>query len=143
MHGVFYEQNWLLQDFDSSHLLEYINKEGDTLKKNIHFPRFQLNTIIPPKWSGDSMALEISGLPDNAVLQVMLLDTSYISKGINKDISLKNNMIYLGKEEFAALKKGPVFLDLLYVDQSSIPEDSEDGGQLFMSYGLRRSFVLE
>lgn len=143
MHGVYYEQRWLAHEFNGGHQIKYATKAGDTLVEKFSFPVFGLAQPFPEKWTVTDTEIEITGLSADDSLHILLLDTAYLSRGIDRFIRLEDNKIKLSAAELARLKKGPVIFQIYRDRERDLKQGGEAGGRLATSFMLSRRFILE
>ena len=142
-HGVYYEQRWLASEFNGHHEVAFITGGGDTLRETFRYPVFGFAQPVPPKMAVADLEIELTGLPANDSLHILLLDTSYRNAGIDRYIRLQNNKILLSTDDFSRLEKGPVLFDIYRDEERELGETYEAGGRLALSYALHSRFLLE
>lgn len=140
MFGVYYEQRWFLNEFAGPHQLSYVTAENDSLVEKFNYPIFNLLDTIPSVWRGDSLRIRIEGLKDDDSLHLLMLDTAFLSSGVDKCIALKNSELTIGSAEFSRLRTGPIILEL-YRDMERDLHQAE--GRIACSYVVRRRFILQ
>lgn len=142
-HGVYYEQRWLAHEFDGRHVIRYIDLAGDTLVEQFHFPVFGFRDSFPARIPVADLEIELTGLEGEDTLHILMMDTSYKSRGVDRYIQLINNKIRIPAEDISRLRKGPVLLDIYRDVDRQLGSEPAGGGRLFLSWALRRRFVLE
>lgn len=143
MHGVYYEQRWLAHEFNGGHQIKYVTPEGDSLVEKFSFPVFGLAQPLPEKWSVTDTEIEITGLPADDSLHILLLDTAYLSRGIDRFIRLEDSKIKLSAAELGRLRKGPIIFHIYRDRERELKQANEAGGRLATSFMLSRRFILE
>ena len=143
MHGVYYEQRWLAHEFNGLHQIKYATPEGDTLVERFNFPVFGFAQPLAEKWSVADTEIEITGLPADDSLHILLLDTAYLSRGIDRFIRLEDSKIKLSADELGRLRKGPIIFHIYRDRERPLKQVDEAGGRLATSYMLSRRFILE
>lgn len=142
-HGTYYEQRWLASEFDGTHELRFVRGTGDTLVEQFDYPVFGFAQPFPEKVPVADLEIELTGLSGNDSLHILLLDTAYKSRGIDRYITLKNNTIILTAEDLGRLRKGPIVMDIYRDVEQALTDGEETSGRLAISFALRRRFVLE
>ncbi len=142
LNGIYYEADMATDSFAGKHEIIFVNPEGKKYVEPFEFAPFTLASL-PDTLSGkEDVVLEISGLEDGEYLHLILIDTSFQGNGVEKMEPLKNGKLVITAEELAGLKKGPVYLDLIW-DVKRRLKSQPESGWLFRSYRMKREFWLE
>ncbi|MGN6291542.1 MAG: hypothetical protein ACTHMV_02270 [Chitinophagaceae bacterium] len=143
MGGAYYEARYLAQGFEGLHEIEYKDGMGKVYVDTFSFPFFFLAAALPATVSrAKGLELEINGLKEKDELHVMLTDTSFYGRGIDKLDTLKEGKMMFTPEDLARLKNGPVHLEFYREKESGLNQTGRQGGRLYLSYNLSREFIL-
>ena len=144
MGGVYYEARYLAQGFEGLHQIEYKDGVGKVYVDTFSFPFFSLRSAgLPATVSRTKgLELEIDGLKEKDELHVMLTDTSFYGRGIDRLDTLKEGKMVFTQQDLDKLKNGPVHLEFYREKELGLNQTSRQGGRLYLSYNLSREFVL-
>jgi hypothetical protein len=74
---------------------------------------------------------------------MLLIDTSFYSRGIDKVDTVRSDSISLTPRDFENLRNGPVYLEILHEQEIPIGDSARKiTGRLAISYTLKRNFLL-
>lgn len=139
MNGAYYEVARAAKDFGGAHRIEFTAPDQRQFNEAFEFPFFSLKND-PGKMvgRGEDLVLELDGLRPTDYINVLVNDTSFYGRGIDRIDTVKDGRMIIGKDELNVLRDGPVRLELYREEERPL----KGGGRLWMSYGLRREFEL-
>lgn len=143
MNGAWYEANKPVKDFDGRHLVIYTDINKKQYKEEFHFKAFSLRKEVPKEIKRDDLVFELDGLEPEDYMRLLLTDTSFYSRGIDRLDTIRNGKIIITRRDLDNLKNGPVSLEFYREDEKSLKETTKEGGALSISYGLKRVFELK
>jgi hypothetical protein len=143
MTGAFYEMMKPAKDFSGNHTIVYTDINKKEYKEEFSFQPIALRTTVPAIITRGDLVFELEGLNPVDYVRVLLTDTSFRSEGINRVDTVKNGRILIRKADLEALINGPIHFELIKENEKPLKNGTEEGGQLSISYGLKREFVLE
>jgi hypothetical protein len=143
MSGAWYEVHKPVKYFDGRHLIVYTDHNKKQYKEEFDFKIFSLRTKLPKKIKRDDLVFELDGLETEAHIKVLLTDTSFYSRGIDRVDTVRNGRITITRQDLDNLKNGPISLEFYRDDEKRLEETTRKGGRLFISYGLKRVFELK
>ncbi len=143
MNGAWYEVNRLLKNFDGRHQVLYTDGNKKQYKEEFEFNVFSLVAEIPKVVKRDDLIFELDGLAPGDYINVLLTDTSFYSRGIDRLDTVHNGKIIITRQDLDNLKNGPISLEFYRDDEKSLKETTKEGGRLSISYGVKRVFELK
>lgn len=143
MNGAWYEVNRPVKNFDGRHLVVYTDANKKQYKEEFDFRIFSLVAEIPKEIKRDDLVFELDGLAPEDYVQVLLTDTSFYSRGIDRLDTVHNGKIHITRDDLDNLKNGPVSLEFYWEDEKALKQVTKEGGRLSISYGLKRVFELK
>jgi hypothetical protein len=141
-NGYWYEINKPLDEFEGQHQIVFTNK-GKTYKEVFDFNLMSLETEIPPVVYRDDLVFEFNGLSDGDPIRVLLTDTGFYSRGIDRIDTVLDGKIMISRYDLVNVKDGPVTIEFYRDTEQELTEATERGGRLAMIFGLRREFELK
>lgn len=141
--GAYYEVSKPIQEFAGKHNIVFTDLNENKYKEEFDFPVISLKTELPKIVKRNDLVLEIDGLKKNDRIRILLTDTSFYSRGIDRIDTIKNGSILLTKNDLTNLQNGPIHLELIREEEKSLEETTKEGGKLSLSYGLKREFILQ
>jgi hypothetical protein len=143
MTGPFYEIMKSAQGFDGKHSIVYTNSKGKQYREDFIFRVITLKTPLPEAVMRGELVLELEGLNPEDYVRVLLTDTSFTGEEINRLDTVKNGRVIISKQDLRTVMNGPVYLELYREDEKRITNAMKPGGQLSITYGLKRAFRLK
>src|SRR5687768_12785212 len=134
--GVFYELQIPVEDFDGDHTITFINADQKEYKQQFSFTPLRLKNEIGETLSRNKMVLDVEGLKENALVRVVITDTSFKGEGVNEMDTVRNNQLDLRKF-LRVISNGPINLHLYKEEEKLLNKDSSGWGELFITYGLK------
>lgn len=142
LNGIYYEADRATDSFAGQHEIVFTNEQGEKYTEPFIYTPFFL-TGLPDSLTGkEDLQLDISGLEDGELLHLIMIDTSFHGNGVEKIERVKNGKMIVSAEELASLKKGPVYLDLIWDKKRKLKSPASESGQLLMNYRLKRELFL-
>lgn len=143
--GPVYVASRSVNEFDGSHQLVFTDSRGKKWKQELVFSMFNLVDSNLFKRPVDSAGFEIV---INAVwpvkrLRVLMTDTSYAGKEVDKKQVLTQNKLTITRADLTGLKPGPVQLELVSEYQRIMEGKARLRGALNVAYTVRREFLWE
>lgn len=141
-NGPIYIASRSLNEFKGSHQLIYTDSKGRKWRQDLIFSVFSLSgdsTLNRPIDSA-GFVLTIRAEPAFNKIRVLLTDTSYAGKEIDKTLLVKRNQIHITKNDLKGLKSGPVQLELVAEKHHILERKGQANGALHVAYTLRREF---
>lgn len=143
MTGAFYEIIKPVKDFIGKHTIVFTDINKKQYKEEFSFQPITLRTTIPAIIERGDLVFELDGLNAEDHVRVLLNDTAFASPGINRVDTVKNGRIIISKADLETVVNGPVHLELYKEDEKPVKDGTTEGGRLFVSYGLKREFILK
>lgn len=141
MNGFYYEKRMPLAEF-SKHNVQFINEDGKKYLTVIDFPVFKLAQEFPESLKRGELQIGLEGLESRDDLQVLLSDTSFYGRGIDRIFTVKNGRLAIPASYMDRLATGPVSMELIREEHRVLPQTPEGGGMLSISYSVKREFEL-
>jgi len=142
-NGAWYEVNKPLRDFSGRHLVIYTDINKKQYKEEFDFKAFSLKKELPKEIKRDELVFELEGLQQEDYIRVLLTDTSFYSRGIDRLDTIRNGKVIVTRRDLDNLKNGPVSLEFYREDEKILKQTTKEGGTLSISYGLKRVFELK
>lgn len=143
MNGAWYEVNRSLKSFNGRHQVLYTDGNKKQYKEEFEYNVFSLVAEIPKVVKRDDLVFELEGLAHGDYIKVLLTDTSFYSRGIDRLDTVHNGKIIITRQDLDNLKNGPISLEFYREDEKPLKETTKEGGRLSISYGLKRVFELK
>ncbi len=143
MTGYYYEIRKPLAAFTGKHNIVFTDIQGNTYREDFSFQPFSL--INPPaelKFS-DSVGLQFEGLGKEDYLLVLMTDTSFPGKGINRVDTIRDGNLVISPDELKQLAPGPVQIMFTREFERPLDNGTESGGRLAITYRISREFILQ
>lgn len=143
MTGYYYEKRKSLGSFTGDHKIIFTDVIGNTRLENFSFHPFYL--VSPPNeiHFSDSLALQFEGLDKEDYLLVLMTDTSFPGRGINRVDTIRNGKLVIPPDELKQLTPGPVQIMFTREFEKSLENATKSGGRLLITYRLAREFILQ
>jgi hypothetical protein len=140
--GAYYEITKPLKEFTGKHTIVFTDMNGKQYKEEFSFQPIRLRTDVPAVINRDDLVLNLEGLAPQDYVRVLLNDTARFSEGIDRIDTVKNGRIIITKADLQNIHSGPVHLELSKEDEKRIKNGTTEGGNLSISYELKREFEL-
>lgn len=143
MTGHYYEKRKSVGSFTGDHKIIFTDVKGNTYQENFSFRPFYL--VKPPNeiHFGDSLALQFDGLEKEDYLLVLMTDTSFPGKGLNRVDTIRNGKLIISPNELQQLTPGPVQIIFTREFERPLGNGTKSGGRLAITYRLSREFILQ
>jgi hypothetical protein len=142
-NGPYYEVNRPVSEFTGTHNIVFTDDHGKKYTTTFDFPVMFLETAIPDMISRADLLLQFKGLKKGDKVRVMLTDTSLYGRGIERIVAVDSNRILISKEDLGMLRNGPVQLEFSREQDQFSGEAMASGGRFYLTYGLKREFMLQ
>ncbi|MEP7372404.1 MAG: hypothetical protein ABI675_03375 [Chitinophagaceae bacterium] len=143
MNGAWYEVNKPVKDFEGRHIITYTGINNKQYQEEFYFKAFSLRKEVPKEIKRDDLVFELDGLQQEDYIRILLTDTSFYSRGIDRLDTVRNGKIMITRKDLDNLKNGPVSLEFYREYEKALKQGTKEGGVLSVSYGLKRVFELE
>jgi hypothetical protein len=140
-NGVWYEVNSSLDEFEGQHIIVFTNS-GKAYKEVFDFYPMSLKTKVPAVIKRGDLVFEFDGLNSGDHIRVLLTDTAFYSRGIDRVDTVRDGRISISRSDLDNVTDGPVTIEFYRESQKELRETTIKGGRLSISYGLRRVFQL-
>lgn len=143
MTGYYYETRKSLMAFTGKHNIVFTDIQGNTYREDFFFQPFSL--INPPAELsfGDSLRLQFAGLEKEDYLLVLMTDTSFPGRGINRVDTIRDGNLVISPDELKQLAPGPVQIMFTREFERPLENSTKSGGRLAITYRISREFVLQ
>ena len=143
LSGYYYEVQKPIDSFAGNHTIVFTSSDGKIFKEEFEFTPFTLAKELPGKISRKPFTIQLKNFPDNqTTLQLLMLDTAFVSKGFNDSIAVVNGQVKIDQSILNNLKNGPINLELYMEKETPLKQHTSAGGRLSITYGLKREFEL-
>ena len=144
MNGAWYETNKTVKGFNTRrHRVVYTDNNEKQYQEEFNFNVFYLGTELPKQLKRDDLVFELEGLEPEEYINVLLTDTSFFGRGIDRLDTVRNGRIFVTRQDLDNLKNGPVSLEFYLEEEKALLQTTRHGGRLSTSYGLKRVFELK
>jgi hypothetical protein len=141
-NGYWYEANRLLDEFEGQHQIVFENN-GKTFTEVFDFNRMSLKTEVPHVIYRHDLVFEFDGLSDGDQVRVLVTDTGFYSRGIDRIDTVTAGVIMISGYDLDNVKDGPVTIEFYRETEEELTETTVKGGRLLKVFGLRREFELK
>ncbi|MGZ5220882.1 MAG: hypothetical protein ACXWC7_12415 [Chitinophagaceae bacterium] len=142
-NGYYYEARIPLENFAGKHSIVFTDLSGKKYIEEFGFSLISLRKELPAVLTRDEFVLELAGLDSGGIVKVLISDTAFYSRGIDRIDTVRNDSIIITPRDLESLKNGPVYLEIYKDEEWPLKQPGTGGGKLFLSYGLRRAFELK
>jgi hypothetical protein len=143
MTGAYYEVIKPVHEFSGKHSIVYTDMNKKKYTEEFNFYPIEFKTPLPNELKRADLEFELSGLDSVDYVRVMMIDTVFASKGINRLDTIRNGKLLIKKEWLRNLVNGPIHFELFKEVERPVKERTEEGGRLSITYGLKRDFELK
>jgi hypothetical protein len=131
-----------VREFTGRHSIVFTDHNNKEYKEEFEFGPISLKEEIPAALSRDTLIFKLEGLKTGDKLHVLLTDTAYYSRGIDRVDTIQNGRIVISKQDLDNVKNGPVAIEFYKEEERSLKQTTIEGGKISISYGLKRVFEL-
>lgn len=142
LSGAYYEVQKPLTSFKGTHTIVFKNAEEEEYKETFSFQPFSLARELGETVPRGDLSIPLVGLPDNAPLRVLLIDTAFYTPDINDVDTVKGGTLIINREALKKVSSGHVVLHLYSEAERPLKNPPGGGGKLSITYGLSREFEL-
>ena len=111
MNGVYYEINKTVREFEGDHVIVYTNAQGKEFREPFYFSIMELKTNIQSPVRRKDLVFELAGLDSNDFVHVVMTDTSFYSRGIDRVDTVRAGRVMISQSDLDNIRNGPVFLE--------------------------------
>lgn len=141
--GPYYEFTVPVSDFAGGHSIVFTDNHNRKYTTQFEFPvvrfRSEPDSVIERK----DLLLDLESLKPGGHVRVLMTDTSFYGRGIEKIDSFDNKPLVITREDLRELKNGPVYLELFREEDKDLTETMNAGGRFYLSYSLNRNMILK
>ena len=141
--GAYYEVQRQIVSFTGKHTITFTDLNKKEYKEEFEFTPFTLEPDVPATVVRGDLIFNFKGLDPIDYLSVILTDTSFTSKDINDIDTVKNGRLVITADRLSALTNGPINLQFIRELEKPVKNGTQEGGRLYISYGLKREFELK
>lgn len=142
--GAFYETTRPIEQMmEGSHSLVFTDLNKKQFKEEFQFPVFSLISNPPKIISRGDLVFELEGLKNEDYIRILMTDTAFNTRGIDRTDTVKNGRITITKADLENLTNGPIQLEFYKEEEKSLKETTREGGKIYIFYGLKREFELK
>lgn len=141
--GPYYEYVIPASDFGGEHSIVFTDNKNRQYKTQFEFPVVRFKSEPDSIIGRRDMVLDLEGPRSEGQVRVLMTDTSFYGRGIEKIDSFDNKPLIITREDLRDLKNGPVYLELFREEDKDLPETMNAGGRFYLSYSLNRSMILK
>lgn len=133
MNGAWYEISKPLIDFNTRHRIVYTDIDEIQHREEFNFNVFYLNTELPKVIKRGNLIIEIEGLESKDYIKVLLTDTTFYGRGIDRIDTVQNGRVTITRRDMDNLKNGPVSLEFYRDEEHALTQTGGRGaGCLFL-----------
>lgn len=143
MNGFYYEVRIPKENLNKKHSIVFTHPDQRQFKEEFSLPVISLKTEIPKIVRRKDLVLRIDGIKSGEAARVILTDTAFYSRDIDKTDTIRQGRITLTQRDLENLKNGPVYLEIFKEVERPLKETTRAGGRFSLSYGLKREFELK
>jgi hypothetical protein len=143
-YGVYYEVISQADSFAGSHSINFIDAAGKKYPVNFDFPVFSMQHELPDTMDRRTgFRIGLKGLDSTVKLRIILTDTSFYGRGIERVDSVGSGQIIITSDDLEELQNGPVHLELIREEDKRLNPGPNKGGRLYLYYSIQREFMLQ
>jgi hypothetical protein len=143
MNGFYYETIIPVENFVGKHSIVLTDSNRKQYKEEFEFSPFSLKNEIPRVISRKEFKIGLNGLDSGETVRLLLNDTAFYSRGIDRMDTLRNDSIIITPRDMENLKNGPIYLEIYKEGDWPLKQPGQGGGRISVSYGLKRVFELK
>ena len=142
MNGFYYETTVPLENFAGKHSIVFTDNNKKQYKEEFDFSPISLKTEIPAVINRKELMIELTGLDSGETVRLLLNDTAFYSRGIDRIDTVRNDSIIVTPRDMENLKMARFIWKFTKKRNKPLKEPGRGGGRLSISYGLKRVFEL-
>jgi hypothetical protein len=141
--GYFYETFRPVSGFSGKHAIVYTDTKNRVYRAEFTFQPMKMVNDLPDTLDGNELDIQFTGIGSKDQLYVIYRDTSAINDDSRRNAEPGEKSIRLVQPDFESLFDGPVQME--FIRETIIPVNpvAPGGGQLYLSYLIRKEFVLK
>jgi hypothetical protein len=143
MNGAWYEISKSAKEFSGRHLNKLTDENSNEYVEEFDFSLLTLRSEVPRVISRNDLAFGLNGLKQEDTIQVLLTDTAYYSRGIDRIDTVQNGLVRISRADLDNVRNGPVVIEFYKDEEWALTQTRKAGGRIFISYGLKRVFELK
>jgi hypothetical protein len=140
--GAYYELIKPLASFRGRHSILFTSDDTKEFKEEFEFAPITLAEEIPSVVSDSGLLVTLNGIDSGDMVRVLMTDTLFGSEGIDRLDTVKNGIIAITREDLEMLIAGPIQLHLVKENEIPVKNGTPTGGRIYMTYRLKREFLL-
>jgi hypothetical protein len=140
--GPYYESITPAAEFGGMHTIVFTDNQNRQYTTRFEFPVMRFKTEPPGIIGRKDLLLELEGLKPGGHIRILLTDTSYYGRGIEKIDTIDDRPLLITREDLRNLEKGPVYMELYREEDKQLEETMKAGGRFYFSYSLSRNLIL-
>jgi hypothetical protein len=140
--GPYYELITPAAEFGGMHTIVFTDNQKKDYRTQFEFPVMRFKTEPPAIIGRNDLLLELEGLKSGGNIRILLTDTSFRGRGIEKIDSIDERPILITRQDLQNLKSGPVYMELFREEDMDLKETMRAGGRFYLSYSLTRNLIL-
>jgi hypothetical protein len=140
--GPYYELIIPAAEFGGTHTIVFTDNQNKDYSTRFEFPVVRFSTEPPVIIGRKDLLLDLDGLTPGGQIRVLLTDTSYYGRGIEKVDSIDGGPVSITREDLRDLKGGPVYLELFREEDKVLKDTTNVRGRFYLSYSLTRNLIL-
>ena len=140
--GAYYEVIRPVAEFAGKHTIVFTDMNEKKYREEFDYPVISLATDLSGTIKRGDIVLDIAGLKSNDQVRLLLSDTSFYGRGIEKIDTVMDGRIRISGADLENLKNGPIHLELFREVERELQDATKEGGNISVSYGLEREFML-
>ena len=141
--GTFYELHKPIDAFAGKHSIVFTGTDKKKYKEEFNFQPIVLLTTLTDTIQRGDLVFEFEGLEPEDYLRVVLTDTSFDNKEINRLDTVINGKLTISQSDLENLASGPLHLEFIREYKRRVKNGTKEGGRLLITYGLKREFFLK
>jgi hypothetical protein len=143
MNGFYYEARVPFEDTPGLHSIVLTDHNERQYREDFGFPAISLETEISAVVKRKELVFKLAGVEPGDVLRVLMTDTFFYSKGIDRIDTVRSDSLIISGQELDNLKNGPVYMEVHKENTKPLKMPGKGGGKLSVSYSLKRAFELQ
>lgn len=143
MTGYYYEIRKPSAVFAGEHNIVFTDINGRSYREDFTFRQIGLVDTLGEISAKDSIFLHFSGLEKEDYMLVLMTDTTFPGRGINRVDTIINGKLVIPPYELNQLAPGPVQIMFTREFEKPLENATKSGGRLLITYRLVREFILK
>jgi hypothetical protein len=141
-NGPYYEADRPADGFGGIHRIEFTAPGAAAITEEFGFPLFSLATPLAEDLPRQDIVLQFEGLKDGDLVNTLVNDTSFLGRGIDRMDTVRDGRILITRTDLLNLANGPIHLEIYKEDERRLKKGGQQGGRLWLSYGINCEFEL-